>query len=115
MIANNLEGVGKILTANRLNDGIVVFLRADNVWTENVNDAVLAREEKAAEALAKRGTDFEASNHVTGAYLLDAERSSDVVTPQHVRERIRANGPSILEVTKLQLPNSVIATETCHV
>lgn len=86
---------GKILTANRLSDGLVVFLGVDNVWTRDINRAVLAREPNAEAALQRRGEAFEASDVVTGAYLVDAKRENCVVTPVHIREQIRAIGPTV--------------------
>lgn len=86
---------GHVLTANRLSDGIVVFLTSTSAWSESIDEAVLAREPLAAAALEKRGVEFEASNLVTGAYLIEAERSGATITPTHVRERIRACGPTI--------------------
>ncbi len=90
-----MSETGKILTANRLNDGLVVFLSAANIWTRHINDAALAQEANAQSALAKRGEDFEAANIVTGAYLVGAERDDGEILPDHIRERIRAAGPSV--------------------
>ncbi|MGI9482505.1 MAG: DUF2849 domain-containing protein [Hyphomicrobiales bacterium] len=86
---------GKILTANRLSDGLVVFLGVDNVWTRDINRAVLAREPNAEAALEKRGQAYEENHQVTGAYLVAATREDGVVTPVHIRERIRAQGPTV--------------------
>ncbi len=87
--------LGHVLTANRLSDGIVVFLTATSAWSEKIDEAVLAREPLAAEALDKRGVEFEAANLVTGAYLIEAKRDGTTITPTHVRERIRACGPTV--------------------
>ena len=87
--------LGHVLTANRLSDGIVVFLTATSAWSENIDEAVLAREPLASEALEKRGVEFEQTNLVTGAYLIEAERDGASITPTHVRERIRACGPTV--------------------
>lgn len=86
---------GHVLTANRLSDGIVVFLTATSAWSEKIDEAVLAREPLAAAALQKRGVEFEETNLVTGAYLIEAERQGAAITPTHVRERIRACGPTV--------------------
>ena len=104
--------VGKILTANRLSDGLVVFLSAENVWTRDIDRAVLAQEEGAQSALANRGAEYEANNQVTGAYLVDAERENGSITPVHIRERIRLSGPTILEAPAQNLRPSL---ENCHV
>ena len=87
--------LGHVLTANRLSDGLVVFLTATSAWSENIDEAVLAREPLAAEALESRGVEFEDLNQVTGAYLVEAERTGATIVPTHVRERIRACGPTV--------------------
>ena len=87
--------LGHVLTANRLSDGLVVFLTATGAWSQSINEAVLAREPRAATALERRGGEFEDTNLVTGAYLIEAERQASAITPTHVRERIRACGPTV--------------------
>lgn len=87
--------LGHVLTANRLSDGLVVFLTPTSAWSENIDEAVLAVEPLAAAALEKRGVEFEETNLVTGAYLVEAEREGSAITPTHVRERIRACGPTV--------------------
>ena len=97
---------GHVLTANRLSDGIVVFLGADNVWTTDIHSSALAQEEKARAALERRGVEFETHNTVTGAYLVEAEREDGCVEPVHIREKIRATGPTA---------GTELAREPCHV
>ena len=46
---------GKVLTANRLADGVVVFLTRSGQWSERIDDAALALEPGAAAALESRG------------------------------------------------------------
>jgi predicted NAD/FAD-binding protein len=86
---------GKVVTANRLSDGKVVFLTAAAVWSEDIDSAVVAVEPQAAAALSERGQQAEAANLVTGSYLIDAERRDGRVRPVHIRERIRALGPTV--------------------
>jgi hypothetical protein len=43
---------GKVVTANRLSDGKVVFLTRAAVWSEDIDSAVVAVEPQAAAALA---------------------------------------------------------------
>ena len=45
---------GQIVTANRLRDGIAVFLTRSGEWSETIDDAVLALEPQAAAALEAR-------------------------------------------------------------
>ena len=86
---------GKVLTANRLSDGDVVFLTRTADWSISVDDAALALEPDAAKALEARGREAEETNVVTGAYLVDAERRDGRVRALHIRERIRTLGPTV--------------------
>ena len=86
---------GKILTANRLRDGEVVFLTHSGQWSENIDGAVLATEPQAQAALEVRGKDDERVNLVTGVYLFDAERRDGHVFASHIKERIRSLGPTV--------------------
>lgn len=86
---------GKILTANRLRDGEVVFLTHSGQWSENIDGAVLATESQAQAALEARGKDDERINLVTGVYLFEAERRDGHVFASHIKERIRSLGPTV--------------------
>ena len=86
---------GKVITANRLSDGAVVFLTRTAVWSEDIDSAVVAVEPLAATGLEARGKEAEAANHVTGSYVVDVERTDGHVRPLHIRERIRALGPTV--------------------
>jgi hypothetical protein len=86
---------GKVLTANRLADGDVVFLTRSGSWSLNIDEAALALEPDAANALEARGNEAVQGNHVTGPYLFDAERRDGRVRALHIRERIRALGPTV--------------------
>ncbi len=101
--------IGHVLTANRLADGLVVFLTPANTWSESIDDAVLAQEEIAASALERRGQEFEGTNLVTGAYMVEAQRSAGLITPAHVRERIRACGPTVAYLAERTPPCSAQA------
>lgn len=86
---------GQIVTANRLRDGIVVFLNRSGRWSERIDEATLALEPQAAAALEARAKQDEAATLVTGAYLIDAERHEGRIKASHIRERIRTLGPTV--------------------
>jgi hypothetical protein len=86
---------GQLVTANRLRDGIAVFLTRSGEWSEVIDEAVLALEPQAAAALEARAKDDERKTLVTGAYLIDAERLNGRVRAAHIRERMRALGPTV--------------------
>lgn len=86
---------GQLVTANRLRDGIAVFLTRSGLWSEIIDDAALALEPQAAAALEARAKDDEKATLITGAYLIDAERLEGHVRAAHIRERMRALGPTV--------------------
>ncbi len=81
------------VTANRLDDGVVVYLTEAAGWSENLNDAARAEKGPAAdELLAKGGADFLA---VVGPYLIDVVSAENGLQLVNMRETIRAAGPSV--------------------
>ena len=86
---------GQIVTANRLRDGIAVFLNRSGQWSEKIDEATLALEPEAAGALEARAKADEKATLVTGSYLIDAERRDGRIRALHIRERMRTLGPTV--------------------
>jgi hypothetical protein len=86
---------GQVMTANRLGDGEAVFLTRAGVWALNIDDAALALEPLATAALEARAKEGEKASVITGAYLFDAERVDGKIKASHMRERMRAVGPTV--------------------
>ena len=86
---------GQLVTANRLRDGIAVFLTRSGQWSEIIDDSALALEPQAAAALEARAKEDEKATLITGPYLIDAERLDGKVRASHIRERMRALGPTV--------------------
>jgi Protein of unknown function (DUF2849) len=86
---------GQVMTANRLRDGEAVFLTRAGTWAENIDEAALALEPQAAAALEARAKDGEKASLITGAYLFDATRVEGKIKADHMRERMRAVGPTV--------------------
>lgn len=85
----------KILTANRLNDGIAVWLRADHSWATDIAEAELAREALCEEKLTRAGQAAFLKNEVVDVTLVDVDLVDGEIVPRRLRERIRAAGPTI--------------------
>lgn len=85
----------QIVTANRLGDGIVVYLSPANVWLERIEDAEVAHDKDAAAALLARAEAPEQRVRVVGPYLMDVTEEVGRPEAVSVRERIRALGPSV--------------------
>lgn len=83
----------KVLTANRLADGRVVYL-GDGVWTSTIDEArLIATPDEAAGAEAE-GARAVADRMVVEPYLIDVETETGGILPARLRERIRAEGPT---------------------
>ena len=82
----------KVVTANALLEGDVVYLAADGSWVRDHNKAELLDDEAHAQLrlLHAQGRDGE----VVGAYLADAVAGPHGPEPVHFRESFRARGPS---------------------
>jgi len=85
----------KVLTANRLSDGIAVWLDAAGQWTENLQDALVARHAEAVASLEAIGKRDFADNKVVDVAVVDVEETNGVLWPTRLRERIRAAGPTM--------------------
>ncbi len=86
---------GQLVTANRLRDGIAVFLTRSGTWSEKIDEAALALEPQAAAALEARAKDDEKATLITGSYLIDAERRDGRIRAAQIRERMRTLGPTV--------------------
>ena len=81
------------VTANRLLDGEVVYLAADNSWTEVFGEAEIADGPEAGEALLARAVPDGFEKQVLEPYLFEAvEDEGTGFRPVSVREIIRAKG-----------------------
>lgn len=86
------EFTPKVITANALIEGDVVYLTDQDTWTRNLAEAALLTDEADAEL---RLLDAAAqSETVVGVYLADAEAGANGPEPTHFREDFRRTGPS---------------------
>ena len=82
----------KIVTANDLLEGDVIYLTADDRWSRHMAEAELITDEAHAQL---RLLDAERqSDRVVGAYLADAKPGPSGPEPTHFREAFRRRGPS---------------------
>lgn len=87
----------QVVTANRLDDGVVVYLDASGGWSERLAEArVISGSEdlEAATAIAKRADE---DRVIVEAYPIDVRAADGRLQPLRLRERIRAEGPSVRE------------------
>lgn len=87
------ESVQKLVTGNRLRDGVPVYFAGAGTWSPKVNDAVLV-ETDAAEDLLAEAQQGEKPLPTVGVELIEAVREGKRVIPVTLREKIRAFGPT---------------------
>lgn len=82
----------KVVTANALLEGDVVYLTKQGHWTRNHAEADLIEDAATADL---RMLEAQALAHeVVGPYLADAVRGDQGPEPTHFREAFRTRGPS---------------------
>lgn len=80
-----------VMTANRLDDGAVVYLARLGGWTENISDAAIAETEGELELLESVVESCVQKQVVICPYPLSVVVESDgTLAPMSVRERVRA-------------------------
>ena len=79
----------KILTGNDLPSGAVIWWAGDG-WSRHVEDAADVGE--AGEAILTRE---EGARRVNSAYLIEAVATPEGPRPAHIKDRIRALGPTV--------------------
>ena len=84
----------KVLTGNRLRDGETVYYTAAGTWSPFVSEAVIETAAEGIDALAKIGAAAQAANIVIDVNVIDVTPGAGV-TPAHIREVIRATGPTV--------------------
>lgn len=82
----------KLLTANRLNDGAVVWLTASGDWSASLSAAARLDAEEAAAALE---TAQAQPRLLVGPYLIEIDAAGEVERRERLRETIRGGGPTV--------------------
>jgi hypothetical protein len=85
----------QVLTANRLTDGIAVWYDKAGNWNEWIGRSEVALTKEDAERLEAIGKKAYANNEVLDVNLVEVEEIEGQIRPLRLRERIRAEGPTI--------------------
>ncbi len=85
----------QVVTANRLGDGVVVYLADGGAWSERVEEARVAQAEEEAAALLAFAEGPEQGVVVVGPYLMEVAAETGAPRPLSNREVIRARGPTV--------------------
>jgi hypothetical protein len=84
--------ISKVVTANDLRSGEVIYLRFPHDWTPELNKASVITNND----LAQAGLAFAQgqANVIVGAYLSDVVAEADGPKASHFRDTFRSTGPS---------------------
>jgi len=91
----------QVVIANRLSDGVVVFLAATpgsarGDWRLRLDEATVAQDDARAEELLALGLASANDRHeVIDPYLIEVEQTSEGLRPTRYREVIRCLGPTV--------------------
>ena len=85
----------EMITANRLADGLVVFLDAQGGWSEDFHQGLIVSDAAAKAAALAKGAEAAAANHIVDPYPIELELRAGHLAPKALRERIRATGPTM--------------------
>ena len=85
----------QVFTANRLHDGIVVYMTEDGHWSESVFGATVVTNDEGLAAMTTLAEAGETNSIIVAPYPIDVELEDGQVRPVSYRERLRAFGPSI--------------------
>lgn len=85
--------IPKIVTANDLLEGDVIYFTAEHGWSREHREAVIATSQVEASQLL--GTAALQVDKIVGVYLADVKITEDgLPVPVHFREAFRTRGPS---------------------
>ncbi|MDP1837294.1 MAG: DUF2849 domain-containing protein [Reyranella sp.] len=90
-MAKNLSGDLQVASANRLADGVVVWLDDAGEWTIRLDRAAIARDKRAGDILLLRAL-AEAFTVVDPFLVAVTEDDDGTPEPLSLREKIRASG-----------------------
>ncbi|MBC7157634.1 MAG: DUF2849 domain-containing protein [Rhodobacteraceae bacterium] len=82
----------KVITANALVSGEVVYLTADDRWSPDLSEAEVLEDE--AHAALREIEAAARAAEVVGVYLFEVRHGPRGPEPVHFREAFRATGPS---------------------
>ena len=85
----------KVIAANRLADGIVVYAGQGGAWFEPLDEARIFASKEDADAGLSLAQDDVTRNLIVEPCLVDVTRDAGGLRPSTLRESIRARGPTI--------------------
>ena len=85
----------QVITANRLDDGIVVFLGSTGAWVEALDDATTFADKASVEAAMAIAQKDVAQNRVVDIFSFDVKVAGAHISAVTLRDIIRTSGPTV--------------------
>lgn len=85
----------KIISANRLQDGIVVYFAAEGTWTPEIDQAKRFALDTEIETGLKQAKADEKRNLIVDPFAVDVEAEAKGLEALTLRNAIRAKGPTV--------------------
>jgi hypothetical protein len=107
----------QMIIANRLTDGIVVFLAAGDRWVDSIDAGIVIDGEAESERLLATAQTHETQCIVVDPNLIEVTVEQGRRRPVAIREAIRAFGPTVrtdLEEPRPATPLSVDQADPAH-
>lgn len=91
-----VAGPQKVITANRLLDGLVIFIGENRSWVTDIAEALTFSDGPDLEAGIAFGAESVAARMLIDPYPVDVTIENGVPVPVRLREAIRAKGPTVV-------------------
>ncbi len=85
----------KVVTANRLREGDVVYLTDTGRWSVHLNESRISDDAGVLDALMAQAEADVAARLIIGPYLMEVIEVDGILQPISTREIIRAAGPTV--------------------
>jgi hypothetical protein len=91
-----VAGTPKVVTANRLIDGLVIFIGPGRrAWVTDIAAAAVFEDGPELEAALAFGAEEVKARKLVDPYAIDVRMEGDKPVPERLRELIRARGPTV--------------------
>jgi hypothetical protein len=85
----------RVMSANRLTDGIIVYLGPQGEWLSHIGAASRLTSEEACEAAMAKARAAVAANLILDPLIVDVTEGAEGLHAKSLRNAIRAAGPSV--------------------
>lgn len=89
------QNIKEIVLANRLTDGVVVYLGSNGTWVEHTDEAAIAYDTQSREALTAQADAGIKTQQVTGWEFVEVEHENGTLRIVKNKHFIQSLGPTV--------------------